>query len=355
MLKILGRGTSGNVQKVVWLLEELRQPYTGRTTGVNSTTPRPRTICAQSDGKVPTLVDGEVVVWESNTILRYLCNKLGRRRRALSDGTRGAQPSRALDGLAARLAQRSLPRRLPRGEEEGGGARSRASRPTPRSWSRSSRSSRRARPDAPGSPARIFRSPIFAWGPSSIACLSFPVTLPALTGRPSLARPGRGPRRLPEVQSAEPRLQPEGEMRTRPSSARHHGAGHRGDSGARRHEGRDVRRRSGQAHQGRRRSSRRPPRCCPRSPCPIARSAISPFTTVLPPASRAPSSSSRRCRKISTSRFEVFRDIEAHVGDDLHPRLRHFRNPDHAHPGRHAQCRAASSACIGRTRRTSFP
>ena len=27
MLKILGRGTSGNVQKVVWLLEELGQPY----------------------------------------------------------------------------------------------------------------------------------------------------------------------------------------------------------------------------------------------------------------------------------------------------------------------------------------
>jgi dihydrodipicolinate synthase/N-acetylneuraminate lyase len=27
---------------------------------------------------VPTLVDGEVVVWESNTILRYLCNKLGK-------------------------------------------------------------------------------------------------------------------------------------------------------------------------------------------------------------------------------------------------------------------------------------
>ena len=27
MLKVLGRGTSGNVQKVAWLLEEMGQPY----------------------------------------------------------------------------------------------------------------------------------------------------------------------------------------------------------------------------------------------------------------------------------------------------------------------------------------
>ncbi len=26
MLRVLGRGTSGNVQKVVWLLEEMAQP-----------------------------------------------------------------------------------------------------------------------------------------------------------------------------------------------------------------------------------------------------------------------------------------------------------------------------------------
>ncbi len=27
MLRVLGRGTSGNVQKVIWLLEELGAPY----------------------------------------------------------------------------------------------------------------------------------------------------------------------------------------------------------------------------------------------------------------------------------------------------------------------------------------
>ena len=66
------------MQKVVWLLEELRAAVpAGRITGGNSTTPRPRNTCSLNpNGKVPTLVDGEAVVWESNTILRYLCNKL---------------------------------------------------------------------------------------------------------------------------------------------------------------------------------------------------------------------------------------------------------------------------------------
>jgi len=73
MIRLLGRQTSGNVQKVIFLLEELRVPYIredyGRQFG-NTNTEAYRAL--NPNAKVPTLVDGEVVIWESNTILRYL-------------------------------------------------------------------------------------------------------------------------------------------------------------------------------------------------------------------------------------------------------------------------------------------
>jgi glutathione S-transferase len=76
MVKILGRSTSGNVQKVVWLLEELAQPYTREDYGRQfNNTQTEAYLKLNPSGKVPTLVDGDVVVWESNTILRYLCGK----------------------------------------------------------------------------------------------------------------------------------------------------------------------------------------------------------------------------------------------------------------------------------------
>jgi glutathione S-transferase len=76
MVKILGRSTSGNVQKVVWLLEELAQPYTREDYGRQfNNTQTEAYLKLNPSGKVPTLVDGDVVVWESNTILRYLCSK----------------------------------------------------------------------------------------------------------------------------------------------------------------------------------------------------------------------------------------------------------------------------------------
>jgi glutathione S-transferase len=73
MIRLLGRQTSGNVQKVIFLLEELQKPYIredyGRQFG-NTNTEGYRAL--NPNAKVPTLVDGQVVIWESNTILRYL-------------------------------------------------------------------------------------------------------------------------------------------------------------------------------------------------------------------------------------------------------------------------------------------
>ena len=73
MIRVLGRATSGNVQKVIFLLEELGLAYVREDYGRqfnNTNTDDYRKL--NPNMKVPTLVDGDMVSWESNTILRYL-------------------------------------------------------------------------------------------------------------------------------------------------------------------------------------------------------------------------------------------------------------------------------------------
>lgn len=73
MYKLLGRQTSGNVQKVLFMLEELGASYKREDYGrqfENTQTAEYKALNPTS--KVPTLIDGDTVIWESNTILRYL-------------------------------------------------------------------------------------------------------------------------------------------------------------------------------------------------------------------------------------------------------------------------------------------
>ena len=78
MLKIWGRTTSSNVMKVLWCCEELREPYErvdwGGAFGGNDD---PKYRALNPNGRVPTVEDGKTVIWESNTILRYLCTTRG--------------------------------------------------------------------------------------------------------------------------------------------------------------------------------------------------------------------------------------------------------------------------------------
>lgn len=75
-MKLLGRKTSGNVQKVMFLLEELKLPYERVDVGRQfNNTQTPEYLAKNPNAKVPTLEDGDLVIWESNTILRYLATK----------------------------------------------------------------------------------------------------------------------------------------------------------------------------------------------------------------------------------------------------------------------------------------
>jgi glutathione S-transferase len=76
MYRLLGRQTSGNVQKVIFMLEELGADYSREDYGrqfENTETAEYKAMNPTS--KVPTLLDGDVVLWESNSILRYLSAK----------------------------------------------------------------------------------------------------------------------------------------------------------------------------------------------------------------------------------------------------------------------------------------
>jgi glutathione S-transferase len=78
VLKLLGRKTSGNVQKVLFYLEETGTPYAREDYGRQfNNTQTPEYLALNPNAKVPTLVDGDLVIWESNTILRYLAAKAG--------------------------------------------------------------------------------------------------------------------------------------------------------------------------------------------------------------------------------------------------------------------------------------
>ncbi len=92
MLKIWGRKTSSNVQKVLWCCGELGLAFErvdlGGPFGGNR---EPEYLALNPNGLVPTIEDDGFVLWESNSIVRYLAAKHG------SGGLWPTEPRRRAD------------------------------------------------------------------------------------------------------------------------------------------------------------------------------------------------------------------------------------------------------------------
>jgi len=77
-IKIWGRRDSSNVQKVLWCCGELGIAFEridiGGKFGGNKEKPY---LDRNPNGLVPTIEDGSFVLWESNSIMRYLVDKYG--------------------------------------------------------------------------------------------------------------------------------------------------------------------------------------------------------------------------------------------------------------------------------------
>lgn len=110
MLKLLGRTTSGNVQKALWLLDELGLPYEheniGGPYGKNN---EPAYLRLNPNGVVPTLIDGDFVLWESNAVLRYLCDAHGGEAFYPRDLRARARVEQWLDWQTSTLAAAMIP------------------------------------------------------------------------------------------------------------------------------------------------------------------------------------------------------------------------------------------------------
>ena len=78
MLKIWGRRTAFNVQKVLWFVAELHLEYEhipmgGDFGGLNT----PEFLAMNPTGGIPVIEDDGIIIWESHTILRYLAATYG--------------------------------------------------------------------------------------------------------------------------------------------------------------------------------------------------------------------------------------------------------------------------------------
>ena len=104
MLKVLGKASSINVRKVLWTCVELGLPCEQEQwgTGFRSTTTA-QFLALNPNAKVPVLIDGDLVLWESNTICRYLAGRERRFDLLPDDPAQGALVEQWMDWQATEL------------------------------------------------------------------------------------------------------------------------------------------------------------------------------------------------------------------------------------------------------------
>lgn len=110
MIKIWGRTDSSNVQKVLWCCGELDLAYErvdlGGKFGGNK---EKAYLQLNPNGLVPTLQDGEFILWESNSIMRYLVEKYGPRQLLPPTLERRADANRWMDWQLTTLGPAIVP------------------------------------------------------------------------------------------------------------------------------------------------------------------------------------------------------------------------------------------------------
>lgn len=104
MLTVLGHAVSINVRKVLWTCAELDLEYTLDAWGGGSrSTADPGFLALNPNATVPVLRDGDLVLWESNTICRYLAARYGDGALLPADAAQRAQVEQWMDWQATDL------------------------------------------------------------------------------------------------------------------------------------------------------------------------------------------------------------------------------------------------------------
>ena len=97
MLKIVGKATSINVRKVLWTCAELGLPFEREEWNDAAH------ASLNPNRMVPVLVDGDLALWESNTICRYLCTRYDGEALLPREAGARAQVERWMDWQATEL------------------------------------------------------------------------------------------------------------------------------------------------------------------------------------------------------------------------------------------------------------
>jgi glutathione S-transferase len=95
-LRVLGRTSSINVRKVLWTCAELDLHF-------EHVESDPRLLALNPNALVPVLQDGDFVLWESNTICRYLAARQPHRTLLPEDGQARARVEQWMDWQATEL------------------------------------------------------------------------------------------------------------------------------------------------------------------------------------------------------------------------------------------------------------
>jgi glutathione S-transferase len=104
MLRILGKASSINVRKVLWTCAELGLSFEREDWGSGfQSTDNPDFLALNPNAMVPVLVDGDTVLWESNTICRYLAARYGAGRLLPVDPVSRAHVEQWMDWQATEL------------------------------------------------------------------------------------------------------------------------------------------------------------------------------------------------------------------------------------------------------------
>ncbi|ABG12998.1 glutathione S-transferase [Yersinia pestis] len=106
MLTVWGRNNSTNVKKVLWCLEELGIPYQridvgGQYGKLND----PQYRALNPNGLIPCLQDKDFILWESNTIVRYLAAQYGQNSLYLADHHQRASAEKWMDWATSSVVE----------------------------------------------------------------------------------------------------------------------------------------------------------------------------------------------------------------------------------------------------------
>ncbi|MBB6114438.1 glutathione S-transferase [Rahnella inusitata] len=104
MITVWGRENSTNVKKVLWMLDELELTYNivnaGGAFGKNTD---PAYLALNPNGLVPCFQEDDFVLWESNSILRYLAECSGKPEFWPADARHRASIDKWLDWASSSL------------------------------------------------------------------------------------------------------------------------------------------------------------------------------------------------------------------------------------------------------------